>query len=297
MNLEYPQYNTEQFYPVSAAVGNFKFFEFESASQLLDAFERSEVKGKHTHSFYSIFWITKGWCSQEIDCVEYRASQGELLIISPSQIHINEITHSDDLKGGIMLFTREFLAHVSSHSNFTAELLLLTITANSSLVSLSKDDIYSTSSAIGAIKAEYNHPEVREYILATLFGAFISQIERASYTKLESQTSNLAIEVYKKFIIMVEANFKQNLSVEEYASSLAMSSKHLNRIIKKITGISTSEVIQRRKLLEAQRLLTYSTMTIQQIADELNYTDSSYFNRLYKRAFGVNPNTYRNSLS
>ena len=101
--------------------------------------------------------------------------------------------------------------------------------------------------------------------------------------------------MYQKFINKLEASYKENLSVEDYASSLAISSKQLNRIVSNIVGENTSNIIKNRKLLEAKRLLSYSTLSILQIVDELGYTDSSYFNRVFKKAFGMTPLAFRKS--
>ena len=293
MKIDLPKYNVERFLPNSTSSENFKMFEFDAPSKLLTALENSDVCAEHTHAFYTIFWLDSGVCSQYVDGVKNDINSSSLLLISPFQVHNNSIECTADLSGGVMMFTREFIAN---HDN-VVELLLLAASGNNPLVTHEEDDLASIKSTINSIKREYYHSSVKELILTTLFSALMSQIERVVDGQLNFEMNNQAVETYKKFIVMVEANFKENLSVEEYASSMAMSSKNLNRIIKKIVGLSPSEIIMRRKLLEAQRLLSYSTMSVQQISDELNYTDSSYFNRLYKRAFGVNPSTFRRQKS
>ena len=56
-----------------------------------------------------------------------------------------------------------------------------------------------------------------------------------------------------------------------YADKLCITAKYLSTTVKNNSGISASEWIKRYVILEAQRLLKNSSMTIQQISNELNF--------------------------
>jgi AraC family transcriptional activator of pobA len=46
-------------------------------------------------------------------------------------------------------------------------------------------------------------------------------------------------------------------------------------------------------MLEAQRLLSYSSLSVKEIADALGFEDESYFNRLFSKVVGVSPGAFR----
>jgi AraC-like DNA-binding protein len=57
------------------------------------------------------------------------------------------------------------------------------------------------------------------------------------------------------------------------------------------------EWIERFVILEAKVMLRSSNMTIQQIADELNFPSQSFFGKYFKKSVGVSPKEYRNNSS
>jgi len=48
-----------------------------------------------------------------------------------------------------------------------------------------------------------------------------------------------------------------------------------------------------RLLLQAQRELTYSRLSVKQIAFELGFTDAAYFTRFFRRLAGCSPAQWR----
>jgi AraC-like DNA-binding protein len=74
---------------------------------------------------------------------------------------------------------------------------------------------------------------------------------------------------------------------------LSLTPKYLSQIIKASTGKSANEWIDEYVMLEAKALLKSTTMTIQQISDELNFPSQSFFGKYFKRCEGVSPKEYR----
>jgi AraC family transcriptional regulator, transcriptional activator of pobA len=70
----------------------------------------------------------------------------------------------------------------------------------------------------------------------------------------------------------------------------------LNIIVKEITGLTVNELIHKRIILEAKRLLINEHLDILQIAFELGFKDASYFARFFKRSTGLSPTQFRNDI-
>lgn len=106
-----------------------------------------------------------------------------------------------------------------------------------------------------------------------------------------SSTSRLI----EKFISLVQQHFKKERFLDYYASQLEVSTKHLSRTVKNATGFSAVEWIDRFVILEAKVLLKSTTMSIQQISDELNFASQSFFGKYFKKHTGHSPKDFRNS--
>jgi AraC family transcriptional regulator, transcriptional activator of pobA len=92
---------------------------------------------------------------------------------------------------------------------------------------------------------------------------------------------------------MVEDNYQNNLSVNEYADKLAITPNHLTQTVNQLTGKTSSQIIKSKQVLEIKRLLVHTNLTVTEIANRLNFPDQSYFTRFFKRETGVSPLQYR----
>lgn len=99
----------------------------------------------------------------------------------------------------------------------------------------------------------------------------------------------------EKFLSLVQQHFKKERFLDFYASKLEVSSKHLSRTVKDATGSSAVDWIDRFVILEAKVLLKSTTMSIQQIADELNFNSQSFFGKYFKKHTGRSPKDFRNT--
>ncbi|MGL4581499.1 MAG: helix-turn-helix domain-containing protein, partial [Flavobacterium sp.] len=74
---------------------------------------------------------------------------------------------------------------------------------------------------------------------------------------------------------------------------LKTSPQNLNAICRKTLKQSASEIIAKHIIDEAKRQLLYSQNRISEIAYYLNFNDSSYFIKYFKRFTGLTPKEFR----
>ena len=101
--------------------------------------------------------------------------------------------------------------------------------------------------------------------------------------------------ITEKFISLVQQHFKKERFLDFYAAKLEVSTKHLSRTVKDITGFTAVDWIDRFIILEAKVLLKSTTMSIQQISNELNFPSQSFFVKYFKKHTGRSPKDFRNS--
>ena len=81
--------------------------------------------------------------------------------------------------------------------------------------------------------------------------------------------------------------------IEKISSDVCLSSSQLNRKIKAITGMTTSNYVLKTRLNKAKKLLTISQKPIGDIATECGFNDFAYFSRSFKKEFGMTPTTFQ----
>lgn len=103
-------------------------------------------------------------------------------------------------------------------------------------------------------------------------------------------------ELFRLFIEQLNTHRgKHELSF--YAERMNISPQYLSRLVFETSGTAASDWINRAVTLQAKLLLRSSGHTVEQIAEELNFSTTPYFCRLFKREVGVTPSQYRITLN
>ena len=98
-----------------------------------------------------------------------------------------------------------------------------------------------------------------------------------------------------QFLSILAIHCKKQHSVQFYAGSLFITSGHLNKIVKQITGKTVKILIAEAVITEAKNLLDDSQLTVAIIAVELEFSSSSSFSVFFKRHTSVSPSRYRSN--
>jgi YesN/AraC family two-component response regulator len=87
------------------------------------------------------------------------------------------------------------------------------------------------------------------------------------------------------------------LSVSSIAQQFHLSEPYFSQLFKVLMGTSFSCYLETVRLTKAQELLRGKTLTVEQIAREVGYTNSTTFRRAFKRMAGISPTTFRRNPS
>jgi len=109
-------------------------------------------------------------------------------------------------------------------------------------------------------------------------------------TKPDEQNST---SLSRQFNQLVDRYYLQERHVQYYAAQLHISVSHLNNSIKASTGLSASEHIRQKIMLEAKRQLSFSASSISEIAFHLGFEDPNYFWKYFKRYTGLTPGQFK----
>lgn len=91
----------------------------------------------------------------------------------------------------------------------------------------------------------------------------------------------------------VDERYDRPVRLDTLADLCDVSKSYLCRVFKETVGMGVSEYVTERRMREAQKLLRDTDMTVVIIAMEVGYVDCGYFNKLFKKRYGVTPLEYR----
>lgn len=79
----------------------------------------------------------------------------------------------------------------------------------------------------------------------------------------------------------------------DYADLLGVAPKTLSNKFNRLDLMQPNDLIKDRIMLEAKRLLSYSSLSVKEIAYQLGYDDPAYFNRLFTKKTGDTPSNFK----
>ena len=85
------------------------------------------------------------------------------------------------------------------------------------------------------------------------------------------------------------------IDLDTLAAETCVSKDHLIRLFKQATGETPANYITRRKMEQAELLLTTTSIPVKNIAAKLGYDETSYFIRVFRRHSNMTPQEYRNT--
>lgn len=109
----------------------------------------------------------------------------------------------------------------------------------------------------------------------------------------ESKVHSREREIFERFIMLVNANCHKERLLAFYADKLYISERYLGTLVKKASGITAKEWIDRAVITAAKVMLRHSDKQVAQISDELRFPNNSFFCKYFKRLTGVTPMKYR----
>ncbi len=91
----------------------------------------------------------------------------------------------------------------------------------------------------------------------------------------------------------IERRFGERLPVREAAAMASMSVPEFRRTFRRVSGMKLASSLNRVRLSNAYRLLRETELSIGAVAARTGFADQSYFDRCFKRTFGITPRAFR----
>ena len=235
----------------------------------------------------------QGSADLKINMRDYHIEAPAVLLVLNDQIY-QSAGHSEDLRSKVILMSRSFSDSLFANSG---EILPLksSIMKNPVMKIENEENVFGQffqllQNIAASPRQEFKIESARHLTLSMFYG----------YSHLKHEvnevkcTNSRQEEIFTKFTELLERHHKKEREIAFYADKMCITSKHLSQVIKDYTGKTALGIIEEYVISEAKSMLLSTTMSIQQISDELKFPSQSVFGKYFKRVAGISPSEYRN---
>lgn len=246
-----------------------------------------EATQSHRDEGHTFHIVEKGSVLIEIDFQTYKINAPAVVYMHPNQVH--RILDFTNMTVCSLAIKNENLN--SDYLKFLEEIAPAKPLALMKKIYANISDTFSLCLNFSKQKNNKLHHLLLKDSCNTLVALIISAF--LSKNKSSSKLSRIEL-ITKSFQQLLEKNYGNIKRPTEYAKQLNISTHYLNESVKNTTGLSVSQHIQERIILEAKRLLYHTDKSVKEIAFELGYDDYPYFSRLFTKTTGMSALTFRN---
>ncbi len=250
-----------------------------------------EMRFPYQFSMATQMVITSGSLRCVVDFRTYSLKAPAMAIFLRGQVIESLETDGEFAVFGMMI-SHEFTSSLNLPVSLQEKLFI----KNTQFHSISEQMVEAYMSCyrqVASVMKQKDNP-YREQIIKHLFSAYYYGLGYYVHSTPSAPTAMSSQEqTCDRFIDLVSKNFKQERDIGFYADKLCISNKYLSTLLKQTTGMTALEWIERYVVLYAKSCLTSTSMTIQQISDELLFPSQSVFGKYFKRVEGISPRAYR----
>ncbi len=250
----------------------------------------------HLFDFYSFFLFTEGKGTVKIGNETHEIKQNRLFFCPNNTEHSFHFTENP--QGYYTFFCQDFYSDEFSMIRLLYLFSFSLPIANRSPVhyidiSSKENTIISLFNTLYEecnidINKKNNLPHiVRSYLNILILK--LSELLNDKYALVSGETNTIII----KLSHLIEANFIHQQHADFYAKSLGIAEAKLNNICKKTLDIGLKKIILERRIMEIRKMLEQTNLSIAEIAFKFNFSDNSYFNKVFKSSTRLTPGRYR----
>lgn len=250
---------------------------------------------EHWHEYFELINILEG--SMEVECGgrQITAKAGDTLIFNPSEIH-----SCYKIETPLKLYCVIFDVDILKSRNFdkAEKKYLIPILQGDIIfenhVESSKKLTWLVKTICSEIKQSLLGYElaIKSYLLE-IFVVLLREYLAATLTETERNHNLRNYMRISEILNHIEANYMNDINIDELALIAYISKYYLCRLFKKIVGRTITEHIHLVRITKAYELLINSDMPVTEIATEVGFSDVNYFGRIFRRTIGHSPSETR----
>lgn len=280
---------------INKEIGHFNVFETE---KLFDKTNGTRVMPYSRRAYYKIGW-TYGKSRAEYADKVITIQENALLFATP-KIPYHWLPEDSNQTGMFCIFTADFLSH--GKSGVLLDELPIFQPGQLPVFQLSDAEVKEIEYIFRKMHKElgtgykYKYDLLRNLVLELVhYGQKLQPMSASSVAQNASdRISSLFVELLERQFPLESPHQKLALrTAKDYADRLAVHVNHLNKVLKEVTGSTTTEIISNRIIQEAKIMLKQTRWSVGEIAYTLGFDDLANFSNYFKKQTSFTPLAFR----
>ncbi len=245
-------------------------------------------------SCYTFTIVIHGWVTILYNGRELTLHERDLYTYSPG-FEVTVISASADYRSICLLADEQFTFSLPSARDIIRTAYFPAVELQEPILTLSNDDSNHLLELMQLIisyqQSLQPHAAGNVRLTYSLFLNDLIDIEKRSIK--ENRFSNRVEELFIAFQHLLSQHFVDHHDIGFYADKLCITTTYLSRIVRQVSDRTVTDYINQMLAMEASWLLQTTPLSVAQIADRLNFAETTTFARFFKRIKGCTPKEYR----
>lgn len=255
----------------------------------------------HRHDYIEINYMYSGNCEQTIDGKSSVLKQGQMTFIDTKTPHSIGYADEEDIMINFIIkkeyLNTKFFSKLS-HNNLITSFFINAINdenTNLNYMIFNTEDnqrlkMFIHEFILECYKPSLNTQDIKDSLFILILLEMMNTLDTTINYESITESNSLIISALQ----YIESNFL-SCTLESTAKHLNINACYLTTLLRKHFGQSYKELIIKLRMDYAVKLLTSSTITIDEVARKVGYQNLSFFYKKFKQIYNCSPKEYRKS--
>jgi AraC-like DNA-binding protein len=252
---------------------------------------------KHKHNYIEMIYNCKGKTEHVVNGTEICLEEGEILLLGTDAVHEVKTAQKDDIAVNFIIKPEFFSFSVgetnSSNAIYNFIMTELSEKGEASFLRFDVSKILTAKNLIENLIWSFIFPEENSQILQNMtLNLLFAELTQRAGVITKSVSSSYEQETLLKVINYIESSFK-DAKLLTIAKELKYSVVNLSKLIKNYSGKTFKEMLQEKRLDEAEKLILNTDIPVTEIIFSVGYENTNFFYKKFNEKYGVTPREYR----
>lgn len=264
-------------------------FGFSTCPVSLQKMQTAGILNSSEEKYIVLIWVKEGTADVYVNLRQHHLAKDTLLTLLP-KFHL-KWEKTPGILCEYVYYTFDFMAELPlSLKPAVAEKI-----GKKPTIQLKQEEREHLESFFALVSRQYRreqHPSRIELVKASLFMCIVEVNMLYSQQVVNIQITHPERLTDQFFKLLHDHHFHEHKPAF-YADKMCLTVRYLSKVLKQVTGKSLNAWIVDFSIIAAKKYLKSTTLTSNQIAEELNFPNPSFFAKYFKKYTGMTPMQFR----
>ena len=254
--------------------------------------EQERYVSLHFHDFYECYFLLSGHVTYQVEHETFSMSPGDLLLLSPNQLHRPLI---DDVRVPyeriVLWITKPFLKALSSASS---DLLRCFHIEHNSVFRLPQSQRNAISKKLfSLLDGTLDENFAKDIICRARVAELLVELNRDCITATQhpGRPNVRSSTLVRSVSDYLDAHLTEPIHLESLACDIHLSKYHLSRTFRQEAGVTIFQMLRHKRMIRARNLIQHD-ISFSHAAEQCGFSDYSSFYKAFLLEYGVSPREY-----